>query len=70
MQAQHFSANPYELEQRAAAAEQLIEFIAAAYGGGIARHAYHAYAGYAQTKWQEWRKEAVQGEGRSCVQAK
>jgi uncharacterized protein len=32
--------------------------------GGIARHAYHAYAGYAQTKWQEWRKEAVQGEGR------
>jgi hypothetical protein len=32
MQAQHFPANPYELEQRAAAAEQLIEFIAAAYG--------------------------------------
>lgn len=32
MQAPHLPANPYELEQRAAAAEQLLEFIAATYG--------------------------------------
>lgn len=31
--------------------------------GGIARHAYHAYAAYARTKWQEWRKDALQGAG-------
>lgn len=32
--------------------------------GGIARHAYHAYSSYAHSKWQEWRKDALQGQGR------
>ena len=32
--------------------------------GGVARHAYHAYAHYARGKWQEWRADALKGQGR------
>jgi hypothetical protein len=32
--------------------------------GNIARHVYHAYAAYAKGKHQEWRAEALQGQGR------
>ena len=32
--------------------------------GNIARHVYHAYAAYAKGKHQEWRADAINGEGR------
>jgi predicted nucleotidyltransferase len=32
--------------------------------GNIARHVYHAYAAYAKGKHQEWRADALKGEGR------